>query len=64
MGLFLIYWILVAVLFAVGLLKVIIGSIYNKPAKPGLKLMLIALILIVIGGGVCAYILTNLNLSH
>lgn len=64
MALFIIYWIFVAVLFIVGLVKLIVSALKNKPIKPGLKLILVAVILVVIGGGTCAYILTGLRIGH
>ena len=64
MGLILIYWFAVAVLFVVGVILVIVKSVKNEPLKPGLMLILVSVIMLVIGGGACAVILSNLNIRN
>lgn len=64
MGLFVFYWIAVVILFVVGLIQVIIRSAKNESVKPGLKLIIISIIMLVIGAGACAVILSNLRIGH
>ncbi|WP_157255682.1 hypothetical protein [Pedobacter sp. Leaf41] len=64
MGLIIFYWLAVAVLFIVGLIQVIIRSSRNQPVKPGLILIIISVIMIVIGAGACAIILSNLSIGR
>ncbi|PWS26550.1 hypothetical protein DHW03_17410 [Pedobacter yonginense] len=64
MEVFIFYWVMVAILFGVGLIVTIIKTINHKPLKLGLRLMLIAVILVVIGAGACALILSNLSINH
>ena len=59
-----IYWFAVAVLFVVGVILVIVKSVKNEPLKPGLMLILVSVIMLVIGGGACAVILSNLNIRN
>ncbi|MFD2288673.1 hypothetical protein GJU39_11320 [Pedobacter petrophilus] len=63
MGL-IIYWLAVVVLFIVGIVQVIIKSARKEPLKPGLILILISVIMLVIGAGACAVILSNLKIGH
>lgn len=61
-GLFLlliIYCLTVIVLFVVGIIQVIVKSSRNEPVKPGLKLIIISVIMVVIGFGACAVLLAN-----
>ncbi|PWS26549.1 hypothetical protein DHW03_17405 [Pedobacter yonginense] len=46
------------VLFIVGLIQVIVKSSNNEPVKSGLKLIIISVIMVVIGFGACAVILS------
>ncbi|GGE43351.1 hypothetical protein EV200_101389 [Pedobacter psychrotolerans] len=64
MGIILIYWFGVAVLFVVGVILVIVKSVKNEPLKPGLMLILVSVIMLVIGAGACAVILSNLNIRN
>ena len=59
-----IYWFAVAVLFVVGVILVIVKSVKNEPLKPGLMLILVSVIMLVIGAGACAVILSNLNIGN
>lgn len=63
MGL-IIYWVIVVVLFIVGVVQVIIKSVKNEPVRPGLKLIIASVIMLVIGAGACAVILSNLKMGH
>ncbi|MBC6111201.1 hypothetical protein ACFOG5_09580 [Pedobacter fastidiosus] len=47
------------VLFIVGVIQVIMKSTNNEPVKPGLKLIIISVIMVVIGFGACAVILSQ-----
>ncbi|GAA4197831.1 hypothetical protein GCM10022289_05620 [Pedobacter jeongneungensis] len=58
-GLFVIYCLTAVVLFVVGIIQVIIKSSRNEPVKPGLKLIIISVIMVVIGFGACAVLLAN-----
>ncbi|MGQ7854776.1 hypothetical protein ACUN24_11070 [Pedobacter sp. WC2501] len=58
-GLFVIYCLTAIVLFVVGIIQIIIKSSRNEPVKPGLKLLIISVIMVVIGFGACAVLLAN-----
>jgi len=64
MDLFIVYWGAVVVLFVVGVIQVIIKAKKNESVKPGLKLIIASIIMVVIGAGACAVILSNLKISH
>ncbi|CAH0158959.1 hypothetical protein SRABI27_00731 [Pedobacter sp. Bi27] len=64
MGLFIVYWVVVALLFVIGIIQIIVKAANNQPVKPGLKLVIASVIMLVIGAGACAVILSNLNISH
>lgn len=55
-----IYWIVVGGVFLVGLIKLLVAMGNNEPAKPGLKLIITSVIMVVIGVGACAAILGGL----
>jgi succinate dehydrogenase hydrophobic anchor subunit len=57
--LFVIYCLTAIVLFVVGIIQIIIKSSRNEPVKPGLKLLIISVIMVVIGFGACAVLLAN-----
>ena len=63
MGL-IIYWLVVVVLFIVGVVQVIIKSVKNEPVRSGLRLIIASVIMLVIGAGACAVILSNLKMGH
>jgi len=63
MGL-IIYWLVVVVLFIVGVVQVIIKSVRNEPVRSGLRLIIASVIMLVIGAGACAVILSNLKMGH
>jgi hypothetical protein len=64
MGLFIVYWVVVALLFVIGIIQIIVKAANNQPVKPGLKLVITSVIMLVIGAGACAVILSNLNIGH
>jgi len=64
MGIFIIYWVIAVLLFVVGIILIIIKAINDQPVKPGLKLVIASVIMLVIGAGACAVILSNLNIGH
>ncbi|MGM9477486.1 hypothetical protein ACS5PU_13690 [Pedobacter sp. GSP4] len=64
MEIFILYWIAAALLFAIGIIQVIVKAARNQPVKPGLKLVIASVIMVVIGAGACAVILSNLNIGH
>lgn len=47
------------VLFVVGIIMMIAAASNNSPVKPGLKLLIASVIMVVIGFGACAVILAN-----
>ena len=59
---FLLYWAAVAILLLVGFIQLIVKSVKNEPLKPALRLLIIGVILVVIGAGACAVILSNLSI--
>ena len=61
-ALLILYWLAVIVLFLVGLVKIIIAKTPEK-RKPGVKLLIISIVMLIIGGGVCGIIMANLNLG-
>jgi len=58
-GLLIIYCLTAVVLFIVGIIQIIIKSSRNEPVKPGLKLLIISVIMVIIGFGACAVLLAN-----
>jgi len=62
MGL-LFYWFAVIGAFFIGLIWIIVASINGKSTKPGLKLMIGAVIMFVIGAGACAVMLSGLKIN-
>jgi hypothetical protein len=63
MELFILYWLIVIVLFLIGLGMSIIAKDKEK-RKTGIRLLITSVIMLIIGAGVCGYILMNLNLSN
>ncbi|MFC3363416.1 hypothetical protein ACFOG5_09575 [Pedobacter fastidiosus] len=51
-------------MFVVGIIQIIIKAANNKPLKPGLNLVIISVVMLVIGAGACAVILSNLHIGH
>lgn len=63
MGL-IVYWVVVVLLFVIGIIQIIVKAAKNQPIKSGLKLVIASVIMLVIGAGACAVILSNLNIGH
>ncbi|KQS35951.1 hypothetical protein [Pedobacter sp. Leaf194] len=61
---FIFYWLIVVVLFVVGMIQLIIKSAKGLPLKPALRLLIVSVIMLVIGAGACAVILSNLTINH
>ena len=57
--LLIVYCLIAVVLFVVRIIQIIIKSSRNEPIKPGLKLLIISVIMVVIGFGACAVLLAN-----
>lgn len=57
------YWIGVLVLLLVGLIKLIAAAVQQKPYKPGLKILLVGIVLLVIGAGACAAMIGGLSIG-
>ncbi|WP_231425031.1 MULTISPECIES: hypothetical protein [Pedobacter] len=64
MEIFILYWLAVVILFIVGVIQVIVKSTKNESVKPGLKLIIASVIMVVIGAGACAVILSNLSIGR
>lgn len=54
------YWLAVAGLLLIGLIKLGVSSSKKEPVRPALKLINISLVMLVIGVGTCAAILTGM----
>ncbi|GGP03497.1 hypothetical protein GCM10010992_12130 [Cloacibacterium rupense] len=63
MGLFILYWLIVIVLFLIGL-GISIFAKDNEKRKTGIRMLITSVIMLIIGAGVCGYILMNLNLGN
>ncbi|MCZ4221998.1 hypothetical protein [Pedobacter rhodius] len=46
-------------LFVAGIIMMIVAASNNTPLKPGLKLLIASVIMVIIGFGACAVILAN-----
>lgn len=64
MGIFIIYWVIAVLLFVIGIVQIIIKAVRNQPVKPGIQLVIASVIMLVIGAGACAVILSNLKIGH
>ncbi|MGQ7854777.1 hypothetical protein ACUN24_11075 [Pedobacter sp. WC2501] len=64
MELFIVYWVIVGLLFTIGIIQIIVKGAKNQSVKPGLKLVIASVIMLVIGAGACAVILSNLSIGH
>lgn len=63
MGLFILYWLLVIVLFLIGL-GISIFAKDKEKRKTGIRMLITSVIMLIIGAGVCGYILMKLNLGN
>ncbi|RYD78678.1 MAG: hypothetical protein EOP55_06565 [Sphingobacteriales bacterium] len=57
--LLILYGLATVVLFVVGIIMMIVASSNNASIKPGLRLLIASVIMVVIGLGACAVILAN-----
>ena len=57
--LLILYGFATVILFVVELIMIIVASTNNGSVKPGLKLLIASVIMVVIGLGACAVILAN-----
>ncbi|SFA47375.1 hypothetical protein SAMN04488511_106206 [Pedobacter suwonensis] len=64
MGIFIVYWVIAVLLFVIGIVQIIIKAVRNQPVKPGIQLVIASVIMLVIGAGACAVILSNLKIGH
>lgn len=55
------YWLAVIVIFLIGLIQLIVKSYNNKPLKPALRLLIISVIMLVIGIGACAALMSSVG---
>ncbi|MEE1945549.1 hypothetical protein VRU48_10565 [Pedobacter sp. KR3-3] len=60
----LLYWAIAGILFLVGIIMLIARSSTDKPVKPGLRLIIIAAIMVVVGAGACALIIGGIGGIH
>jgi len=51
----------VVVIFLIGLIKLIIAAVQGTSAKTGLKLLILSVIMVLIGAGACALMLSGIN---
>ena len=58
--LFLFYWFVVAVVFVIGVIWIFVAAVRQTSTKPGLKMVIGAVIMFVIGAGACAALLSGL----
>lgn len=58
------YWICVAGVLLTGFIMLLVKSSKNLPLKPALRLLIIGVIMIVIGVGACAAMLSGLGGMH
>jgi hypothetical protein len=56
------YWIAAGVMLLIGIIKIIIDSVNNRPVKAGLKLVITSMVMLVVGAGACALIIGGINL--
>lgn len=64
MELILLYWGATALLLVIGFVMLIVNAVANKPLKMALRMLIAGVILIVIGAGACAVMLSNLGGMH
>lgn len=56
------YWLAVALLFVIGLIRIIFAKRTEQQKTPGLKLLITSVIMLVIGVGACAMLLSGLSI--
>jgi hypothetical protein len=64
MELLVLYWGATALLLVIGFVMLIANAVAGKPLKMALRLLIGGVILVVIGAGACAVILSNLGGMH
>lgn len=64
MELILLYWGATGLLLVIGFVMLIANAVANKPLKMALRMLIAGVILIVIGAGACAVMLSNLGGMH
>lgn len=55
-----VYWGAAVILFIAGIVQMIAKHSKNEPVKPGLRLFIISIVMLVIGFGACATILSGI----
>jgi len=64
MELMLLYWAATALILVVGFVMLIANAVAGKPLKMALRTLITGVILLVIGAGACAVMLSNLGGMH
>ena len=64
MELLILYWAGTALLLVVGFVMLIANAVMDKPLKTALRLLIAGVILLVIGAGACAAIMSNFGGIH
>ncbi|MBE9602918.1 hypothetical protein [Pedobacter sp. MC2016-24] len=64
MELMLLYWAATGLILVVGFVMLIANAVAGKPLKMALRTLITGVILLVIGAGACAVILSNLGGMH
>jgi len=64
MELMLLYWGATALSLVIGFVMLIANAVAGKPLKMALRVLITGVILLVIGAGACAVILSNLGGMH
>jgi uncharacterized membrane protein len=62
--LIILYWLVIGVLFLIGLIQLIIKSSKSEPLKPALNLLIFSVVMLVIGVGAFALMLSGLSEMH
>jgi hypothetical protein len=57
-----IYWISVVVIFSIGLIRLIINAMNKQPVQGALKLVILSVVMVVIGAGACALMMSGINI--
>ena len=64
MELMLLYWAATGLILVVGFVMLIANAVAGKPLKMALRTLITGVILLVIGAGACAVMLSNLGGMH
>lgn len=57
-----IYWVSVLIIFFVGLIRLIINAMNKQPVRGALKLVILSVVMVVIGAGACALMMSGINI--